>query len=148
MARPPAERPAESEAAPASGAEAVGRRIRSERERQGIGLRELSRRVDVSASMVSQVELGRAKPSIGTLYAIVSELGLSLDELFSDAPSAALATAPTSADPSRAEDEGQVAAERDSIVRADRRKSLQLDSGVRWERLTASTDEDVDFLHV
>ncbi len=44
-------------------------------------MRELARRVGVSASLISQVELGKASPSVGTLYAIVNELGLSLDEL-------------------------------------------------------------------
>ena len=44
----------------------VGRRLRKERERQGIGLRELARRVNVSASLISQVELGKATPSVGT----------------------------------------------------------------------------------
>ena len=62
----------------------VGPRLRVERERQRIGLRELARRVNVSASLISQVELGKATPSVGTLYAIVNELGMSLDELFFD----------------------------------------------------------------
>lgn len=64
------------------GLDIVGTHIREERLRQKIGVRELARRVGVSASLISQVELGRASPSVGTLYAIVNELGLSLDELF------------------------------------------------------------------
>ena len=60
----------------------VGTRVREERLRQKIGVRELARRVGVSASLISQVELGKASPSVGTLYAIVNELGISLDELF------------------------------------------------------------------
>lgn len=71
----------EISAAPAT----VGQRLRAERERQRIGLRELSRRVNVSASLISQIELGRASPSVGTLSAIVNELQVSLDELFSNA---------------------------------------------------------------
>ena len=63
----------------------VGQRLRTERERQKIGLRELARRVNLSASLISQIELGRATPSVGTLYAIVTELNLSLDELFFEA---------------------------------------------------------------
>ncbi len=64
----------------------VGSRVREERLRQKIGVRELARRVGVSASLISQVELGKASPSVGTLYAIVNELGLSLDELFFQQP--------------------------------------------------------------
>ena len=66
---------------PAGGAGAIGNRVREERLRQNIGVRELARRVGVSASLISQVELGRASPSVGTLYAIVNVLGLSLDRL-------------------------------------------------------------------
>lgn len=69
-------------AAAGSGLDIVGGRVREERLRQKIGVRELARRVGVSASLISQVELGKASPSVGTLYAIVNELGLSLDELF------------------------------------------------------------------
>ena len=67
------------------GPASVGQRVRAERERQRIGLRELARRIDVSASLISQIELGRATPSVGTLYAIVNELDISLDELFFEA---------------------------------------------------------------
>ena len=47
-----------------------------------MSLRELARRLDVSPSLVSQIETGKIQPSVRTLYAIVSELGLSLDEIF------------------------------------------------------------------
>ena len=46
-----------------------------------MSLRELARRLHVSASLVSQIETGKAQPSVRTLYAIVNELGLSLDEV-------------------------------------------------------------------
>jgi transcriptional regulator with XRE-family HTH domain/mannose-6-phosphate isomerase-like protein (cupin superfamily) len=69
------------------GPASVGQRVRAERERQRIGLRELARRLNVSASLISQIELGRATPSVGTLYAIVNELNISLDELFFEAGS-------------------------------------------------------------
>lgn len=76
------ESPAGSVAASGGGLDIVGSRVREERLAQRIGVRELARRVGVSASLISQVELGKASPSVGTLYAIVNELGLSLDELF------------------------------------------------------------------
>lgn len=76
------ESPAGSIAAGGGALDIVGGRVREERLAQRIGVRELARRVGVSASLISQVELGKASPSVGTLYAIVNELGLSLDELF------------------------------------------------------------------
>ena len=62
----------------------VGALIRRERQRQGLSLRELARRVGVSASMLSQVETDRTRPSVSTIYAIATELGLSIDALLSD----------------------------------------------------------------
>src|SRR5436309_15775353 len=60
----------------------VGRRIRAHREESELSLRELARRLGVSPSAISQIETGKSRPSVSTLYAIVSELGMSLDELF------------------------------------------------------------------
>ena len=47
----------------------------------GLSLRELASRVAVSPSFITQIERGKANPSVGTLYALVTELGASLDEL-------------------------------------------------------------------
>ena len=125
-----------------SGPNSVGHRLRVERERQGVGLRELARRVNVSASLVSQIELGKATPSVGTLYAIVTELGISLDALFFDPVTAGEST-PAPGDVSH-----PPAHDSEPVVRRSERKAIQLESGVRWERLTPATEHDVDFLHV
>src|SRR6204780_1584953 len=66
----------------AGGAPLVGAPLREKRFENGIRRRELARRLDVSPSLVSQIETGKIQPSVRTLYAIVSELGLSLDEIF------------------------------------------------------------------
>lgn len=60
----------------------IGMRLRSERERFGISQREVARRIGLSASLISQIEKGQSKPSVGTLYAIVTELGCPLDRVF------------------------------------------------------------------
>lgn len=62
----------------------MGLRLRGAREGAGMSLREMARRVNLSPSFISQVELGRTAPSVGTLYAIVTELGLSLDSLMAE----------------------------------------------------------------
>ena len=41
----------------------------------------LADRLGVSPSLISQIETGRANPSVSTLYAIAGELDVSLDEL-------------------------------------------------------------------
>src|SRR5947209_9221850 len=63
----------------------VGQRIRAERLRRDLSLRALAREVGVSASMISQIETGKARPSVSTLYAITSALGLSIEEVFEPA---------------------------------------------------------------
>src|ERR671935_2593980 len=63
----------------------VGRRIREHREQSNLSLRELARRLGISPSAISQIETGKSRPSVSTLYSIVTELGMSLDELFSGA---------------------------------------------------------------
>ena len=62
----------------------VGVRLRGERERRGISLRELARRVGVSPSLVSQIELDRVNPSVSTLYALVTELGMTMSDVFGE----------------------------------------------------------------
>src|SRR6202012_2676293 len=74
-------------------AEPVGEGLRKHRQEAGMSLRALAREVGVSPSLISQIEHGRATPSVATLYAIVSELDVSLDELFFDSPRGAAAVA-------------------------------------------------------
>ena len=61
----------------------LGSRLRTERERLEISLRELARRINVSPSLISQIERGLAMPSVSTLWSLATELGLTIDELFS-----------------------------------------------------------------
>jgi transcriptional regulator with XRE-family HTH domain len=111
-----------------------------------MSLRELARRVDVSASSVSQIETGRTQPSVRTLFAIVSELGLSLDEIFELVEPAELPTtrvAPSTA--SRPTVGHHARADAASVCRSEVRRAIGLPSAVRWERLTAWDDPDVEF---
>jgi transcriptional regulator with XRE-family HTH domain len=126
----------------------LGARLRAARSARGLALRELSRRIGVSASMVSQIERGSVMPSVATLYKLVSELGLSLDELFAEEhtepgdgaraggrPSAPGAPAAT-----------QASGTRSPVQRKESRPTVTLASGVRWERM-ASFDDRVEFIH-
>ena len=115
--------------------EDVGPRLRAHREQRGLSLRELARRLGVSPSAISQIETGKSRPSVSTLYSIVSELGMSLDELFGAPKPAPPAAPPTPATPAPRPPSGQKQAER-HVERADSRATIELESGVRWERLT------------
>ena len=109
----------------------VGHRLRAERERLGVGLRELARRVGVSPSLVSQIELDRVNPSVSTLYAIVTELGMTMSDVFGEQP-----------------EERVVQLGHGLAESPDTRPVINLASGVRWERLTHDRDPDVEFLYV
>ena len=134
---------------------ALGERLRKRRQERHISLRELARRLGISASLVSQIETGRLRPSVRTLYAIVSELGVSLDEVFApdDEASAPLPEARprTAAADSEGDDGGEGEADQDSgrirIARGSRRRGIELQSGIRWERLAAWADPEVEFLY-
>ena len=122
--------------------EDIGTKLHKERDRVGISQRELARRIGLSASMISQIESGQSKPSVSTLYAIVTELGVSVDDIFSGANGAA--EEPGTPDgPKR--DGGT---HHGPLVRVEDRHVIELDSQVRWERLTSHQHEDVDFLEV
>jgi transcriptional regulator with XRE-family HTH domain len=118
--------------------EDIGTRLREERDRVGISQRELARRIGLSASMISQIESGQSKPSVSTLYEIVTELGVSVDQIFGGNGTAADAAGSAGAE----------GADHGPLVRAEERHVIDLDSGVRWERLTSHRHEDVDFLAV
>lgn len=125
----------------------LGPRIRATREKKGLSLRALARQINVSPSLISQIETGRAMPSVGTLFAISNHLGLVIDDVFNNAPqvgespegqpvtahSGAAAIAPTSRGP---------------VQRSHNRSKIKLNTGVHWERLTPTTDDEVEFLYV
>src|SRR6266536_882844 len=98
----------------------LGARLRAERLRQGMSLREMARRLGVSASALSQIETGKAQPSVSKLFDIVNLLNTSLDGLLAGAPA----------------------------QRAGAHEALELESGVHWRRLTAGSFPGVEFLHV
>jgi transcriptional regulator with XRE-family HTH domain/quercetin dioxygenase-like cupin family protein len=47
-------------------------------------VRGLARVVDVSASLISQIETGKSSPSVSTLYAITAALNVSIEDVFGD----------------------------------------------------------------
>src|SRR5919197_1026642 len=66
----------------------IGARLREERERQGISLREIADRIGVSKSLISQIERDKVTPSVGTLWALVTQLGLTMGDVFPTGPQA------------------------------------------------------------
>ena len=109
----------------------LGASLRAERLRQGLSLRETARRLGISASALSQIETGKAHPSVGKLFDIVNLLNVSVDGLLA-------------ADAVAARDgQGFV-----SLQRTGEHETLELESGVCWRRLTAGSFPGVEFLNV
>ena len=64
----------------------IGARLRAERRRRDVSVRGLAREIGVSASLISQIETEKSSPSVSTLYAITTALGISIEDLFGDPP--------------------------------------------------------------
>jgi transcriptional regulator with XRE-family HTH domain len=117
--------------------EAIGARIREARLARGMSLRSVAQAVGVSASLISQVETGKTQPSVSTLYAIVNHLGISIDQLLDVVAPAQPARLTLSTDASVP-----------SVQRADENTVLEMENGVRWERLSAGPGGPADALLV
>lgn len=145
----------------------IGARLRSRRLASGISLRQFARDLDVSASFISQLETGKAQPSVATLFAICAALDITTDELFdneTDFVQVEVADQQTGSTDA-ANNSWRVASSfgsspteplsRDAqhpssspVVKPHERKVLVLDSGVTWESLTATRADKTDFMFV
>jgi transcriptional regulator with XRE-family HTH domain/mannose-6-phosphate isomerase-like protein (cupin superfamily) len=142
----------------------VGARLRQRRMERGISLRQFARDIDVSASFISQLETGKAQPSVATFFSICAALDISTDELFNYDDSLepvrdAATNGPTDAGNNHwlAVDQGtevsapqriQLDGGSSPVVRPNERRVLVLDSGVTWESLTSSHRDRTDFMFV
>lgn len=115
----------------------IGERIRTERARRGISLRGLARSVGLSPSLISQIETGKCQPSVSTLYAITTALGISVAAVLGEADGP-----PHPGRPDRSP------APAGPVTCPGQREVLEFDSGVTWERLGAAPGSRVDFLLV
>lgn len=139
--------------------ELIGGRLREARGRSGLGVRELARQLELSASLISQIELGRVVPSVSTLYLLTNALGISMDSLFggghqagSERPRAADAKLSAPVRSAQLTPPRPVAEsgprECPIVQRRDSRRSIDLEKGVRWELLTPTPEAGAEFLEV
>lgn len=62
----------------------VGERIRNIRKSKGLSIYKLSQDTGISQNHISDLELGRRKPSVETLKRLIIPLGITLSELFNE----------------------------------------------------------------
>jgi transcriptional regulator with XRE-family HTH domain len=118
-----------------SRSQALGARIRERRRAAGMTVRGLAASTGLSASLISQVERGRATPSVASLWSIATELGLSDADLFSDSEVVADVAA-----------DGGGRTSTEPVQAQETRKTITLQGGIQWERLTSSSDDEVEFV--
>lgn len=106
---------------------------------RGLSLRSVASALGVSASLVSQVETGKTQPSVSTLYAMANHLGVSLDEL--------LGIVPTSARPAPTMF-GHSGVPLPNVQRAEDNPVIEMENGVRWERLAVGEGGPADAILV
>lgn len=172
---------------PASGANAargeeqgmgIGMKLRAARRSRQLTLRELAVRTNLSASLLSQIENGKANPSVSSLYSIAAALELPVDyflngrgeadelqaEVSESDTSAAVEATPgpvaysngaTSQElptPAQVRNHSALPAGWPNgagpIVRRGERAHIELMGGVIWERLTPGPEEVAEILQI
>ena len=137
-----------------------------------MSLRDLAGRAEVSASLLSQVETGKAYPSVRSIYAIAAALGLPVDYFFPEpaapqvghnpideaaagtmtASEMRQASAGPAGEAAAVEGAGALATSAAGagcpVVHAAGRPAIELMGGVMWSRLTALAEPGAEFLEV
>ena len=130
----------------------IGRRLAAYRAERGLRVAELARRIGVTPSLISQIERGQSRPSVSTLFALAQALDVPVDAFFREpeaagpgdavGPAAAGGQAPPPSGP------GRRPAEARYVVRRGNRAAIDIEGGVRWERLTPETMAHLDFFEL
>lgn len=137
----------------------IGEKLRTARQKQKLSLRELAARADVSPSLLSQIENGRANPSVMTLYNVAGALEVPITFFFPGSDGVGMwsqqaASVRSNKTPSemrsndRGEFDGTVKVSETPVMRPELRKAIELMGGVRWERLTPKEEQDIQFLEI
>lgn len=149
----------------------IGKKLRAARRAQRLSLRELAAMAEVSASLLSKVENGKANPSVRSLHSIADALSIPVHYFFpekeetplvEELPGEPVAELVNSMTPSQLraaqaagiiddidigfDGGGHVAKE--PVVRVDARPTIELEGGVTWTRLTPSPENGIEFLEV
>src|SRR3546814_10615805 len=101
------------------------------RQAPGISLLKVASELCVSPRLSSQVETGKGRPSVSILYSLAGFLGVSADQLLG------LAGAERSPAPSAVP---TFPASTPEVQRASENPAIEMEDGVRWERLASSPD--------
>jgi transcriptional regulator with XRE-family HTH domain len=123
---------------PARGPTGLGKRVAAYRITRGLKVSELAREVGVSSSLISQIERQQSQPSVSTLFALAEALDVPVDAFFEDGH-AGVARESAAVDAGSADQ---------YVVRRSERSTIDIEGGIRWERLTPLPLDRMDFLEI
>jgi mannose-6-phosphate isomerase-like protein (cupin superfamily) len=145
----------------------LGEKLRAARIGQNLSLRELAAKAEVSASLLSQIENGKANPSVRSLHSIADALSMPIDYFFPNGDEDKLEIEPGSIVSTDSLTPSQLRAAHDAaliddstlgfgeavypvepVVRATARPTIELLGGIIWERLTPRPEENIEFLRI
>lgn len=153
-------------------ADGIGRRLAAYRAERGLRVAELAREVGVTPSLISQIERGQSRPSVSTLFAIAQALAVPVDAFFREPAGSEPGSGPAGSGPASTGRAGtgqgvppaarppaepapagsparpDVAGGGRYLVRRGGRAAIDIEGGVRWERLTRSTLDHLDFFEL
>jgi transcriptional regulator with XRE-family HTH domain len=145
-------------------ARAIGEKLRSARQQRQMSLRELAKKAEISASMLSQIETGKAYPSVRSIYSIAAALAVPVDYFFpvqgtitsrsaSDVPgnmtASELRDAKVNGEMGDAVLEFSPRVQSPTpVVHAHDRPTIELKGGITWSRLTALAESGAEFLEI
>lgn len=110
FARQPERMPAQPESSPMD--DNIGPRLAELRRQHGMSMRELARRAEVSASLISEAERGLVEPSVGVLKRLAAALDVTMTYFFS-----------------------RPGASGEAVIRRGERRTLSELHGIRYELL-------------
>jgi transcriptional regulator with XRE-family HTH domain len=150
----------------------IGKKLRAARQRQQLSLRELAERAEVSVSLLSKVENGKATPSVRSLHGIAEALSVPVNYFFPETSGQELninenqtaaeanavinmtasqlraAQAAALIDPAAVGFDGSRQPFKTPVVQANARPTIELLGGINWERLTPGPENGIEFLQI
>jgi transcriptional regulator with XRE-family HTH domain len=126
----------------------IGDRLAVVRGERHLTVSEVARRVGVSASAISQIERGHSRPSVATLFALARALTVPVDAFFDDEAVEARPETPSAAAVLRSVEAPDPERLHRYFVPSGERATLEITGGVRWERLTPTAIDGLDFMEL
>ncbi len=145
------------------GLEGIGPKLRAVRTERGLSLRALAAKVEVTPSLISQIESGKSNPSVSSLFALAAALEVPLDYFLpggapvirgnqAHLPSTAEVFDQLGARPREVRvDAGSGASDAGNpVVRRDERPQILIDGfggSITWDRLAPRPEAGAGFLN-